>query len=402
MKTILLTLFFVTFIMFLFSCKNDEPSDNYSNSHWFFNFNGYIDGGEGWDLLKSSVDGKLYVCGAFLHVNNDVNMKNIARLNLTNYTWEQMPGINESFSNFVRCIAQDADGNLYFGGDFSQIAGLPAGRCAKFNPTTQTWTPLRDKNFYIEAEQYGPVSGGTYAIAVVNNYVYIGGGIYNTDSAALRYIRRFNLTTEKWEAVGKGVNARVRAMTVDKNGNLYCGGEFTEAGGTEVNYIAKWDGTNWSALGNGVDDYVLCIDVFNSNVYVGGGFKYIDNYTRSQGVAKWNGTSWEAMQEGIMASWGDTYTVQAIAVDENEKVYIGGFFDKNYSNLDSLNHVAVYADNKWNSLGSGLALSSSQGVMGIFADGLDIYFTGYFTRGYGDPNDKINLALWNETKDFTK
>jgi hypothetical protein len=37
--------------------------------------------------------------------------------------------------------------------------------------------------------------------------------------------------------------------TLKKEFSLYVAGGFTEAGGTSVSGIAKWDGTTWSALG---------------------------------------------------------------------------------------------------------------------------------------------------------
>jgi hypothetical protein len=400
-------LFIFSFSFLLVSCKSDSDDDlpaNVANlkddNHWFFDFNGTVDGGEGWDLIKSSVDGKLYVCGAFLHVNNNWDMKNLARLNLSDYTWEQVPGIDEYTTNFIRCVAEDSDGNLYFGGDFSTIGGTPAHRVAKFNPSTGEWSALRDIDFYIEGEQYGPVSGGVYAIEVINNYVYIGGGIFNSDSTELRYIRRFNLTSNKWENVPGGVNADVNAFEKDASGNLYVGGEFTQAGNITANYIAKWDGTNWSALGSGTDDYVLAIECSGTNVYAGGSFKNVGENIRSQGIAKWTGTNWEAMDKGVDESDGSTYSVEEIAVDSDGLVYIGGYFNITYSDLDTLNHVGVFMENKWRQLGSGLGQTSTQGVMGIYADGKNIYFTGYFSKGTGSGNDHINMAIWNEDETF--
>ena len=68
----------------------------------------------------------------------------------------------------------------------------------------------------------------------------------------------------------------------------------TEAGGVRVNHIAKWDGSSWSALGQGVDGMVHAL-VFDStgNLYVGG------NFTEAGGldnIAKWgDGSSWSAL-----------------------------------------------------------------------------------------------------------
>ncbi len=408
MKKLILPIF-VSIIILAFACDKPEdekldPNDSIanilSNNHWFFDFDGTINGGDAYDIAKSEIDGKIYVCGAFLHVNDDWDMKCLTRWVPSTNKWEQVPGIDQYHSNFIRCGNTDSEGNIYFGGDFSQIGGIVAGRVGKFNVASGVWENLRDIDYYDEDQQRGPNSGGVYAVAVLDEYVYIGGGVFNTDSVELKYIRRFNTNTKKWEAVGTGVNKRVRAFATDNQGNLYVGGEFTEAGEVSVNYIAKWDGQNWTALGEGCDNYVLSLAYSNGKLYAGGSFKNVGDNIRSQGIATWNSSSWEAMGMGVYASWGSSYSVYGVAVDSEEKVYIGGFFDKKYSDDDTLNHVAVFIDDKWRQLGDGLAISSSQGIMGMMADGKDIYFVGYFGHPNAGINQRFNIAIWNDTKNW--
>ncbi|MBN1187949.1 MAG: hypothetical protein JXB49_37085 [Bacteroidales bacterium] len=388
------------------SSENDDKNDSINTTtnisgtwegSWYFDFNGTIDGGEGFDVIKSKIDNKIYICGAFLHVNNNWDMKNLTRWDPSTNTWEQVPGIDYYQNNFIRCVTEDSDGNLYFGGDFSSIGDVKAGRVAKFQVSTGKWSALRDKDFYSIDEEYGPISGGVYAIAYLNNYIYIGGYTFNSDSAALRYIRRYNLATSKWEAVGGGVNGKVSCFASDGSGNLYVGGQFTEAGGVAVNNIAKWDGSSWSALGEGTDNYVLSVAYANSKLYAGGSFRNVGGSVVSQGIASWNGTEWQAMGRGVYASWGNSYSVQDICIDTEGKVYICGGFDKDYDTDANLNHVGVYSGGAWHAMGTGLATSSSQIVNASYADGKNVYFVGYFTRGEGNPNDKVNTAIWNET-----
>src|SRR6185295_6538881 len=48
--------------------------------------------------------------------------------------------------------------------------------------------------------------------------------------------------------------------------------DFTRAGGSAANYIAKWNGSRWSALGSGMGGpgYVYALAVSGSDLYVGG------------------------------------------------------------------------------------------------------------------------------------
>jgi hypothetical protein len=58
----------------------------------------------------------------------------------------------------------------------------------------------------------------------------------------------------------------VYALTVFDDGGgpaLYAGGEFTTAGGSSTNNIAKWDGASWSALGSGMNHVVRALTVLD-------------------------------------------------------------------------------------------------------------------------------------------
>src|SRR5262249_37765159 len=66
----------------------------------------------------------------------------------------------------------------------------------------------------------------------------------------------------EWGPLGSGMNNTVLALAVFDDGTgpaLYAGGYFTEAGGVQVNHIAKWDGTQWSPLGSGMNNTVLAL-----------------------------------------------------------------------------------------------------------------------------------------------
>ena len=56
------------------------------------------------------------------------------------------------------------------------------------------------------------------------------------------------------------------------NGELIAGGEFTTAGGTEANCIARWDGTTWSPLDSGMNGEVFALTVYDGELIAGGRF----------------------------------------------------------------------------------------------------------------------------------
>src|SRR6185503_12153090 len=132
---------------------------------------------------------------------------------------------------------------------------------------------------------------------------YVGGWFRRAGGTPANYIAKWNGTN--WSALGSGMNWSVYALAVSGS-NLYAGGIFTTAGGTPANYIAKWDGNSWSALGSGMTApeslvaQVLALAVSGSNLYAGG------NFTTAGGspvnhIAKWDGSSWSPLGSGLGA-----------------------------------------------------------------------------------------------------
>ncbi|MFN3562478.1 MAG: T9SS type A sorting domain-containing protein [Chloroherpetonaceae bacterium] len=141
-----------------------------------------------------------------------------------------------------------------------------------------------------------------------------------------------NPTSGTWATgftLPNGVDNAVRALAV-YNGELYVGGDFTSAGGTLANYIARWNGTSWNTLGtgsnNGVNSIVYALAVYNGELVVGGGFTSAGG-SSANNIARWNGTSWNRLGTGSGngVGGGDFPSVFALAVYGNSLFLGGGF-----------------------------------------------------------------------------
>jgi hypothetical protein len=208
-----------------------------------------------------------------------------------------------------------------------------------------------------------------------------------------------------WESLGSGrdgTNGKVSAIAADASGNIYVGGEFNLIGEMPANFVAKWDGSKWSALIssdgiNGVYDFVNAIAVDgNNNVYVGGSFTLLgDGLTPAKYIAKWNGRNWSALTSGTIK--GLDGFVKAVAIDGN-KVYVGGGFSA-LSDATPANHIA-----KWDiSSGTWSALTNTDNtingvnscVNAIAVDGChSVYVGGCFTK-LSDGTAANYVAKWS-------
>jgi hypothetical protein len=228
------------------------------------------------------------------------------------------------FNGYVNALAFDANGNLYAGGNFSDLSNgnsnPPYESVAIWNGSS--WSPV---GVTPEAFKYG----GVYALAMDGNTLYAGGSIDNGNGGEYPV---YKWNGSSWSALAGWMNDSIYALAMDKNHNLYEGGYFTSAGGITVNRVAKWNGSAWSALGSGTSNgttEALAVDG-SGNLYAGGDFDEAGGTTVNY-IAKWNGSSWSALGSGMAG------TVWSIAVD-GSNLYAGGQFD--YAGGTPVNKIA--------------------------------------------------------------
>ena len=113
--------------------------------------------------------------------------------------------------------------------------------------------------------------------------------------------------TPAWESSIPTPNAQVLDEVIF-GGELHICGDFTNAGGTPVNRVARWDGSNWHPLGDGFNGLVFVMRVLDGEIYVGGDFT-ASGATPIYGIAKWNGASWEPLGSGFTSRVRDLTTL---------------------------------------------------------------------------------------------
>jgi hypothetical protein len=229
----------------------------------------------------------LFVAGNFVEAG-DTQVNYIARWHPDTETYSSVGGGTNSQINTL--VAFD-DGNgeqLYAGGWFTQAGGASANRIARWNPTTQQWSTLGDG-----------FEGPVLAMAVYDDgngpALYVGGAFTNAGGAEFDYVARWDTDQEAWSIVGGEMDGGINDMIVYDDGTgaaLYATGWFQNIGGQPINRIARWDGQSWSPLGQGINasgrGFAIYEDSIGSALYVVGSFSTADGQPASS-IAAWRG-----------------------------------------------------------------------------------------------------------------
>ena len=323
--------------------------------------------------------GNLYIGGDFI-VAGAVVANRVAK-------WDgaKWSGLGAGMNGAVRAVAVSGN-NLYAAGDFTTAGGAPANRIARWNGTS--WSALASG-----------LNGPVQALAVSDGNLFAGGRFTTAGGVSAKYIAKWD--GSGWSALATGMgnedpfSAGVYALAVSSR-DLYAGGNFTIAGGAPARNIAKWNGSSWSPLGSGLGDSqgnpsVQALAASGANLYAGGRFTTA-NGSQVNYIAQWDGNAWTGLGSGTAAVNVQPPDVTALAVSGAD-LYAGGYFET----VDGVKtgFIAKWNGSNWGALGSGLGEPSWAGGANLFAlavSATDVYAGGDFAIPDGPGK---NIARWN-------
>lgn len=387
--------------------------------------------------------GYLYAGGFF--TNTILHLTNMARWDGS--VWSAVPGggANRLVSDFA------TDGtNLYIGGQFTQIGGIPATNIVVFDGAN--WTQLGGGLHYYQYNGLGQAN----KLCWYSNQLYVAGsfdraGDYVGADCVARWdgTRWWSLAGKTGKGMGIGLDFVFSLFSLNQPANagairagLYAGGFMPTAGSTNVNSIGFFDGTNWNALGNGISGYfstgtrVYSMATDGTYLYAAGSFTNAGSYTGVGGIAAWDGANWSPLWSGLdwnvyslavdgygylwvgggftnvafaggsaqgldvwkSGNWynfgavgGTNATVSAIVYDGGTRIYIGGQFYTVDDGLVSATNIAYFdwSDGQWHALGNG----ANSKVSALAYDNGVLYAGGTFTNVGGVAANRI--AKWN-------
>lgn len=300
------------------------------------------------------------------------------------YSWSSLgSGLDGGAINLA--VFDDGSGpTLIAGGQFTEAGGVPAANIAKWDGSQ--WSPLGSG---LNSSQYGD-------LAIFNDgsgdALYVGGFFTEAGGEQVNYIAKWDGTS--WSDLAGGVGFWVLATTVFDDGSgpaLYVGGEFTTAGGISVNSIARWDGSEWSSVGDGVplgwvSDLVVFDNGFGPRLYAAvaqGPFG-----ARAHRVLAWDGELWTQIGEDFDAQ------LNALAVFDagnGPELYAGGGFTS--AGSTAVNHLARWNGQAWQPVGAGASGADYVTVWNLNAfdlgTGSSLYSTGVFEAIDGEAMEGV-------------
>jgi len=319
------------------------------------------------------------------------------------------PGANGEVNTIE---VDDANGVLYFSGNFTEVNGFPRGRMAAVDLSTGSllpWAPMANGNVQdiLVAGDSIIVTGGFteidgqprsrlasidaatgalrpwspqlndngFAVHIHQGLVYVGGSFSSIGAQPRSRLAAFDpasgvLTPFSPFGTGSGV---IRAM-VSNGPNLIIGGLFSTVGGASRNNAAELDvntglATSWEANTNNV---VVGLHVSPSSILIGGQF------TTVNGVAR-IGMAEVSSVDGTLTSWNPQLTApggggrcfaRAPGID-----FIGGFFTHVGGQPNS--HAAALNPSSGALLSSSISASTIVNALAVHAG--RVFIGGSFT-----------------------
>ncbi|MFN5458681.1 MAG: hypothetical protein ACK5AY_02105, partial [Bacteroidota bacterium] len=399
---------------------------------WFFSFNGYttnyvarlnsdgsIDTGfstvtafnSNVSAVNLQSDGKVIVVGEFTKFNGTVKNR-IARLNSngsldTGFYPDQLSG----FDGNVYTTAVQSDGKILVGGLFTSYQGVSRNNIARLNSDgslDQSFNPGTGFNSVVES------------ISLQQDGKIIAGGWFTSFNGTSRfYITRLNSngSIDLSFNPGSGFSFIVKSTTLQGDGKIIVGGQFTSFNGTSRNYLARLNsdgsldqsfdaGTSlngavnaicWQPDGKiiigGSSNYIMR---FNSNGSIDGGFSAIFDGSVETIIHLSNG---KIMVGGAFISYNTTTPRRRIALLNSNGSIDSGFNPGGVNGFDNrIESIAVQADGKVIAGGrftsfNGIPVTS---VARLNTDGtLD---NGFNTSGSGFTGYINSLSLQSDNK----
>lgn len=234
------------------------------------------------------------------------------------------------------------------------------------------------------------MNGGVWSFEVYNGELIAGGEFTTAGSTTVNHIARRDDVSATWQPLSTGMAGATGSHSsgvwalVMYNGDLIAGGNFTTAGGVTVNRIARWDGETWHPLGSGMNNTVAALTVYNNDLIAAGHFTSAGGVSANR-IARWNGASWQPLGSGL------TNRARSLVV-YNGHLVVGGWFGS-AGGVSGTSGIASWNGSSWQSIGGGVSGGPSLGVAALAENDGNLIAAGDFTTAGSIAVNRI--ARWD-------
>ena len=338
-------------------------------------------------VLEST--GSIAVGGNFTSVNG-VNKNHIARFNASGVFVQSYPSGNGTNGNiYAMGTQQSTDKTIVAAGNFYQYNGNAAiFAVIGINPTFGTLNSP-----WLGSWGWDWNNSSVYTLGIHNDgKIVFGGSFQNYDGTVSDNIGRiYNDGSPDQLFIGNAsANDTVRAIAVQANGKTLAGGDFTVCSGISANRITRLntDGTSdlTFTVGLGANNTVNAIAIQpNGKILIGGNFT-LYNGVSSNRIARLNtdGTLDSIFTPGV----GANNTIKTIALQSDGKILIGG----NFTNYNGVSRNCLARLNSDGTLDSSFIVGSgANGIINTIAISANdnILIGGDFTSYNGAGRNRI-------------
>lgn len=234
--------------------------------------NGLTGGDNVFGHALSVYDNELYVGGQFEKAG-DVDAQNIAKWD--GAEWHNVGTIEEGSVRVLEVYKQ----KLYAGGFFTMVNGNSIERIAAYDGSS--WAGLGPLND-LELKSTGIVRN----MAVLKDVLYISGDFTSNGSDVSELITwNGNRLQDFGRAFSMYVGNEIDELTV-VNDILYIGGSFRNVVASQAGNILQWDGEQWGIMSTGINGHILSVESFNGQIFIGGEFGMAGG-TNAENISIW-------------------------------------------------------------------------------------------------------------------
>ena len=299
---------------------------------------GFNTGVEIFGLAEQS-DGKIIV-GGYFTTYQGVSANNIIRLN-TDGSRDTSFDIGTGFDNAAGLIKIQSDGKIIVQGYFTTYQGVSANNIIRLNTDGS-----KDTSFDIGTGFNGVI----YSISIQSDGKIILGGDFTTYQGVLKpYLIRLNSNGSIDNTLNTGTefNGVINTTSIQSDGKIIVGGEFTTYRGISANNIIRLnaDGSrdNTFNLGTGFNGSVSKTSIqSDGKIILTGGFSTYQGVSAIK-IIRLNADGTRDNTFNAGTSIGDTGDFYTISIQLDNKIILGGLFD-NYQGVSANSIIRLNTD----------------------------------------------------------